>query len=100
MIGTTIPNHGKIEKVILEFSPRRYQYVSAKPIHHTQKSNDINCTITIEVIPNKELEAIILGFGKDVEVLEPEHLRNEIIEIMKASCIKYGLLKNDCKSPQ
>ena len=99
VIGTTIPNHGEIEKVILKFSPKRYQYVSAKPIHHTQKSNDINLTITIEVIPNKELEAIILGFGKDVEVLEPEHLRQEIIEIMKESCTKYGLLKNDCKSP-
>lgn len=98
VVGTTIPNEGKVEKVILRFKPKRYEYVSAKPIHHTQKSDDINNTITIDVIPNKELEAIILGFGKDVEVLEPEHLRNEIIEIMKESCKNYGLLKNDCKS--
>lgn len=74
--------------------------MSAKPIHHTQKTDGLNHTITIEVIPNKELEAIILGFGRDVEVLEPDHLRNEIIEIIKESCEKYGLLKNDCKSPQ
>lgn len=100
VIGTTIPNHGEVERVVLKFSPKRYQYVLAKPIHHTQKTDDNTLTATIEVIPNKELEAIILGFGKDVEVLEPEHLRNEIIEIMKESCKKYGLLKNDCKSPQ
>ena len=100
VIGTTIPNHGEVEKVVLKFSPKRYQYVLAKPIHHTQKTDDNTLTATIEVIPNKELEAIILGFGKDVEVLEPEHLRNEIIEIMKESCKKYGLLKNDCKRPQ
>ena len=100
VIGTTIPNHGEVEKVVLKFSPKRYQYVSAKPIHHTQKTDGLNHTITIEVIPNKELEAIILGFGRDVEVLEPDHLRNEIIEIIKESCEKYGLLKNDCKSPQ
>lgn len=100
VIGTTIPNHGEVEKVVLKFSPIRYQYVSAKPIHHTQKTDNLNHTISIEVIPNKELEAIILGFGKDVEVLEPEHLRNEIIEIINESCEKYGLLKNDCKSPQ
>lgn len=98
VIGTTIPNHGEVEKVVLKFSPKRYQYVSAKPIHHTQKSVNDTLTVTIDVIPNKELEAIILGFGKDVEVLEPEHLRNEIIEIMKESCNNYGLLKNDCKS--
>ena len=100
VIGTTIPNHGEVEKVVLKFSPKRYQYVLAKPIHHTQKTDDNTLTATIEVIPNKELEAIILGFGKDVEVLEPEHLRQEIIEIMKESCKKYGLLKNGCKSPQ
>ncbi len=100
VIGTTIPNHGEVEKVVLKFSPKRYQYVSAKPIHHTQKTDNLNHTISIEVIPNKELEAIILGFGRDVEVLEPEHLRNEIIEIITESCEKYGLLKNDCKSPQ
>lgn len=99
VVGTTIPNEGEVEKVVLRFKPKRYEYVSAKPIHHTQKSDDINNTITIEVIPNKELEAIILGFGNDVEVLEPEHLRNEIIEIMKECCKNYGLLKNDCKSP-
>ncbi|MBD5238706.1 MAG: WYL domain-containing protein [Bacteroidales bacterium] len=100
VIGTTIPNSGAVEKVVLKFSPKRYQYVSAKPIHHTQKTDDNTLTATIEVNPNKELEAIILGFGKDVEVLAPEHLRNEIIEILTESCEKYGLLKNDCKSPQ
>lgn len=100
VIGTTIPNHGEVEKVVLKFSPKRYQYVLAKPIHHTQKSDNNTLTVTIDVIPNKELEAIILGFGKDVEVLEPEHLRNEIVEIIKESCNNYGLLKNDCKSPE
>lgn len=98
VIGTTIPNNGKVEEVVLKFSPKRFQYVSAKPIHHTQKTDDLNQIVTIKVIPNKELEAIILGFGKDVEVLEPEHLRTEIIEIMKESCKNYGLLKNGCKS--
>lgn len=100
VIGITIPTNRKVERVMLKFTPKRFQYVSAKPIHSTQKTDETNNIITIEVIPNKELEALILGFGKDVEVLEPEHLRNEIIEIMKESCKKYGVLKNDCKSPQ
>lgn len=100
VIGTTIPNSREVEKVILKFMPHRFQYVAAKPIHHTQKTDDVNYTVTLEVIPNKELESIILGFGKDVEVIAPEHLRNEIIEILKESCKNYGLLKNDCKSPQ
>lgn len=100
VIGITIPNNKDVENIVLKFTPKRYPYVVAKPIHHSQKTNDNNHIVTIKVIPNRELEAIILGFGKDVEVLEPEHLRNEIIEIIKESCEKYGLLKNDCKSPQ
>lgn len=100
VIGTTIPNDREVESIVLKFTPKRYQYVAAKPIHHTQKNDDKNHTVTIDVIPNRELEAIILSFGKDVEVLEPMHLRNEIIKIIKESCEKYGLLKNDCKSPQ
>lgn len=98
VVGTTIPNQGIVENVVLRFEPRRFQYVAAKPIHHTQKVEDVNYTVTLKVIPNKELEAIILGFGKDVEVLEPEHLRNEISHIMKEACKKYGLLKDDFKS--
>lgn len=99
VIGITIPKDKNVENIVLKFTPKRYQYVSAKPIHHTQKNDDFSHIITIQVIPNKELEAIILGFGNDVEVLEPEHLRNNIIGIMKASCKNYGLLKNGCKSP-
>lgn len=98
VVGTTIPNQSIVENVVLRFEPRRFQYVAAKPIHHTQKVDDVNYTVTLKVIPNKELEAIILGFGKDVEVLEPEHLRNEISHIMKEACKKYGLLKDDFKS--
>lgn len=100
VIGTTIPKNGEVETVVLKFTPKRFQYVLAKPIHHTQKADEDRFTISFDVIPNKELEAVILGFGKDVEVLAPQHLRNEIIEIMKESCEKYELLKNDCKSPQ
>jgi len=99
VIGVTIPKGGKIEKVVLRFSEPRYPYIKAKPIHPTQQNNDVERTITLKLIPNKELTATILGFGKDVEILEPLALRDEITSILGECCKIYGLLKNDCTSP-
>lgn len=100
IIGITIPKGKSVEKIVLKFTPERFQYVSAKPIHPTQKMNSMEHIVTIEVIPNRELESLILGFGKDVEVLAPDHLRKEIMEIYKEIGKQYGLLKDDCKSRQ
>lgn len=99
IIGVTIPKDSSIQKVTLRFTENRYPFVKAKPIHPSQQNNDIDRTITLKLIPNRELTATILGFGKDVEVIEPLALRDEVVSIYKECCIKYGLLKDDCTSP-
>ena len=49
--------------------------------HHSQKIKDKEQgIIEITVIPNRELEAQLLWFGNDVEVLQPETLRQQIAE--------------------
>ena len=47
------------------------------------------CIIQINVIPNKELEALILQYGNDVEVLSPESLRTRIKEKIQEMLNKY-----------
>lgn len=80
VIGVTIPDV-PTEHVLLKFSPRRFPYVHTKPLHHSQKVKDkTNGIIEITVKPNRELMALLLEFGDDVEVLQPEHLRREIKE--------------------
>lgn len=82
IIGVTIPNDRTIEKVILKFTPERFPYVVTKPLHPTQTTiNEEECTVELSVIPNKELQAAILHYGADVEVLEPESLRQSFQEI-------------------
>jgi predicted DNA-binding transcriptional regulator YafY len=50
-------------------------------LHHSQKIKDKEQgIIEITVIPNRELEAQLLWFGDDVEVLLPETLRQQIAE--------------------
>lgn len=99
IIGVTVPKNTCICEVKLQFSEHRFPYIVAKPIHPSMRINKDNRIVTINVKPNKELVSMILSFGNDVEVLEPITLREQIIDILQQNCKKYGLLKNDCKSP-
>ena len=81
VIGVTIMHNKPVESVLLRFSPRRYPYVVTKPLHESQRCVDKEkCIVRIDVIPNRELEALILSYGNDVEVLSPESLRMQIKE--------------------
>ena len=83
VIGVSIPDV-PAEHVLLKFSQNRLPYVLSKPLHPSQKTKDkSNGIIEITVKPNRELMAILLEFGDDVEVLQPEHLRQEIQEKIK-----------------
>ena len=97
VIGVTIPREGMPERVMLQFSPERLQYVLSKPLHHTQKTKDKqNGIIEISVIPNKELESLILSFGKQVEVLSPPHFRKQIYHQVLDLITKYSSVHNEC----
>lgn len=62
--------------VVLLFTEDQAPYVLTKPIHPTQrvKNLDTGLEVTIQVIPNYELEKLVLSFGDSVKVLEPESL--------------------------
>lgn len=79
VIGVTIPKDVEPQHILLRFSAYRLPYVLSKPLHHSQKIKDkAQGVIEITVIPNHELEAQLLWFGNDVEVLQPETLRLQI----------------------
>ena len=81
IVGVTIDWNADIEKVKLKFSENRFPYVLTKPLHESQTVIDEEERIVqINVIPNKELDSLILQFGNDVEILSPPGLRNKIKE--------------------
>lgn len=89
IIGITKEN-GAIENVRLHFSENRFPYVETKPLHDSQRIIDHkNRIVEINVIPNKELLAMILSFGNDVEVLSPQFVRDDIRAIIEDSLHKY-----------
>lgn len=83
IIGVTRIQGKEPEEIKLWFSPTSAPYVSTKPLHHSQKTKWLaagELEIRIRVIPNYELETVILSFGENVKVLEPEWLMEKIKE--------------------
>ena len=94
VVGATVRKKEKSVPVILKFTKERYDYIKTKTIHLSQKEvKDKAFTICINVIPNRELESLILYFGADVEVLEPESLRTVIKNRIDQMYKKYHLIK-------
>lgn len=90
VIGVSVPRAGEVEEVVLKFDKERYSYVRTKPLHPSQRELDKeNCVIQIDVMQNRELEALILSYGNEVEVLSPASLRERISEKIKDLANKY-----------
>lgn len=83
---------GKCEEVKLLFTSEQAPYIETKPLHPTQKHNrneDGKLEVTINVVPNFELEMQILSFGEKVKVLAPENLRERIVSRLQSSFSQY-----------
>lgn len=93
VVGVTKPDKGATKQhVVMRFAPSRYHYVDSKPLHPSQRVVSAeDCTICLDVFPNKELISQILSYGADVEVLEPASLRQAIVDEIKKFMGNYQL---------
>jgi predicted DNA-binding transcriptional regulator YafY len=80
IIGVSKPEKADLEKIELLFTPSLAPYIVTKPIHSSQidKQVEDGLIVKIEVIPNYELEQLILSFGEGVKVLKPQSLVNRL----------------------
>jgi len=92
IIGVTKPVGKEPELIKLWFSPAQAPYILTKPLHGTQKKKSHDGTgliVTIEVIPNVELEQLILRHGEHCQVVEPVELRLKVFNRLKNALGKY-----------
>ena len=91
VIGVTVPADEPAD-IIIKVAKKRYNYIKTKPLHMSQRvveEGDDYAVISINVKVNNELEAQLLSFGSDVEVLSPTSFRARISEKIKAMDQKY-----------
>ncbi len=87
LVGVTRPLGVKLQEVVLRFSSEVAPYVITKPIHPSQKhKNDpTGLEVKIKVIPNLELERLILSFGEQVKVISPQDFKERISQRLKSA---------------
>ncbi len=73
IVGVTVPVDAHLENIGLRFFNGRGYYVETKPIHASQKPmkwiDESTSETSIRLKWNKELEAELLSFGTDIEII-------------------------------
>ncbi len=88
VIGIIAPMQKPV-KVVLKFTKSQVWYVITQPIHSSQKvtMKRDHALVEMKVIPTYELTQMIMGWGPEVEVIQPKGLKEEILKLHKR-CIK------------
>lgn len=93
IIGLNYDEAEQRENIEIAVSPNQYKYLESLPLHASQykkgRKEDGRIIISIHLIPNYELKMQILKLGAEVEVLQPQYLRNEIEEVLIQSLKNY-----------
>lgn len=91
LVGVTRPDSVELQEIILNFSPEVAPYVITKPIHPSQKHKNtkLGLEVIIKVIPNFELERLVLSFGEQVKVISPMNFKKRISQRLKLGSLLY-----------
>ncbi|TRX66388.1 YafY family protein [Carboxylicivirga sp. M1479] len=96
VIGATV-NTGLIPRTIKIFVNNYHKpYILTKPLHWSQyivEERLDGIIIAIKVVPNFELERLILGYGDSIEVLSPPSLRKQISKVIQNAFENYNTHK-------
>ena len=98
IIGVTHEKDAKVEKVVIR-TKTTYQHglILTKPLHHSQKEtlpfgeHEDGCygEVTLSIEPNRELQGRILMYGENLEVMQPQSLREQIKETITQQMAYY-----------
>ena len=83
----------KMERVVMHVNNEMAPYIQTKPLHPSQKFRKIDDNtfeVEIKVIPNLELNALLLSFGKHLKVIEPLSLREKLKAIIQVMSENYN----------
>jgi predicted DNA-binding transcriptional regulator YafY len=91
IVGVTRPEDSEVKEIVLLFSPDAAPYVVTKPMHPSQKNKNTpeGLEVKIKVIPNFELEVLILSFGERVKVISPQDFNDRISQRLKTASGHY-----------
>ncbi len=81
------------EEIVVAFTKRQAYYIATQPLHDTQmllREENERYIFSFTIVPTFEFTAAILGWGCEVEVLEPAWYRKEISDKIEGMAGVYG----------
>lgn len=93
IIGVSKPNDIGCQLIKIKINKSLWPYIDSKPLHPSQtviERAEEYTVIKLEIIPNYEFYAQVLGFGPAVEVLEPGQVRDVVKEKLEESIKQYS----------
>lgn len=108
IVGVTLCEERDVEHIVFWVSDYSKNYVMTKPIHESQKNLKGNIAdgiyekypnlrsgnlFSIDCIPNYELIRELCSFGKELIVLEPSSIKNEILSRISVMMEEYLLMR-------
>lgn len=71
------------KKIRIRVLPNKMRFIKENPIHLSQIIDEEKSEVILNVVLNIPLKQRILTFGDEIEVLEPEEFREEIVSTVK-----------------
>jgi hypothetical protein len=94
----------ELSNIKLLVSKKLFETIKKKPIHHSQiigEENEVGAIeLNLEVKITPEFEYKIIGLGGNVEVLQPESFRNEIVKKVSELSKVYGVKSSGKAKPE
>ena len=90
--GTRIYGDMRCETVLLKADAMQSKYFRTLPLHSSQEETETAEDYSVFkyfITPDYDFKQDVLSFGASVEILEPEHLRKELGEIISKMNGKY-----------
>tara|TARA_R110002050_G_scaffold187306_1_gene321741 strand:+ start:17769 stop:18593 length:825 start_codon:yes stop_codon:yes gene_type:complete len=92
IIGVTLIDGDEPVTIEAKVTPEQSPYITTKKIHNSQTitSEDESGTyLSLYLIPNYEFYSSILAFGPGIQVLGPQHIRDEVCKRIKDTLSQY-----------
>jgi predicted DNA-binding transcriptional regulator YafY len=91
--GITVPPKGRVEQVVLAFTPIQGKYFLSMPFYEpftVLEDTPERLVVQMELMPNIDLERKLTSFGAAVRVLSPEPLALTVKEMHRKAWEQYG----------
>jgi predicted DNA-binding transcriptional regulator YafY len=90
--GVMVDNRVKMERIVLRAYGLEPYYLRDLPLHHSQReiqTTDEYCDFELKLKPTPDFKGKLLQRGEWIEVLEPQSLVDDIIDLHQRSINRY-----------